>query len=73
MREPVSRKLRAAVGQVFAAEHPKPQHLLRRQLRVEPRREVSAGGLGADVHVPTLHAVIDDNSSDHARQPERGR
>src|SRR5688572_16889432 len=38
--KPARGELAAAVGHVFAAEHTKAQHLLRRQFRREPRGEV---------------------------------
>jgi hypothetical protein len=47
--EPTSRELLPAVRHVLPAEDAEPQHLFRRQIRREPRREVPSDRLGTPV------------------------
>ena len=50
-----------AVGHVCPAEDAELQHLLRRHVQREPRREVSADRLGAPVDVTALHPIGDNH------------
>jgi hypothetical protein len=70
--EPARRKLVAAVGHVLPAEHAEAQHLLRRELRLEPRREVAPDRLGPVVDVALLHPVVDDDAPPHWLASVRG-
>src|SRR3954465_12239287 len=70
-REPAGRELASAVGHVLSAEHPERQHLFRRQLGPELRREVPADRFGAVIHVAALHLVVDDDFPLHSIRPKR--
>ena len=65
--EPAPWKLLLAVRHVLPAEDAEPQHLFRRQIRHEPRREVPADRLGAPVDVAALHPIGDDDFLPHRR------
>jgi hypothetical protein len=62
-RKPVARELFGAVGEVFAAEHAKPQHFRRCQFGPEFGIEVPPDGRGEDTAVAALHFVVDDDGS----------
>lgn len=64
-REPAGRKLLPAVSHVLPAEHAELKHLPWRQLRPELRREVASCGLGPVVDIPSLHPIVDHDSSLH--------
>ena len=65
MGEPARRELVAAVGHVLAAENAKTQHLLWRELRLEPGSEIAPHRLGPVIDVAMLHPVIDDDLPFH--------
>lgn len=65
MGEPTQRKLVAAVGHVLAAENAKTQHLLWRELRLEPGSEIAPRRLGPVVDVAMLHPVVDGDLPFH--------
>ena len=65
--EPAPWKLLLAIRHVLPAEDAEPQHLFRRQIRREPRREVPADRLGTPVDVAALHPIGDDDVLLHRR------
>jgi len=62
-RKPAFGKFAAAVGHVFAAEDPEPQHLCRRELRRELRIEIASGRRAQHVAVAPLHLVVDGDGA----------
>src|SRR6185312_6753910 len=60
-REPTLGKLAPAVGHVLAAEHAEANHLGRRQLGLEVRIEIAAGGSHTHIAVALLHLVLNGN------------
>src|SRR6187431_500816 len=63
--EPAAWELLLAVRHVLPAEDAEPQHLFRRQIRRERRREVPADRLGTPVGVAALHPIVDHYALPH--------
>ena len=59
--EPARWKFVPAVRHVFAAKHPKCEHLGRGQIRFEIRMKIRSDRLAADIPVPLLHPIIHEN------------
>ena len=61
--EPIRRKFLLAVGHISSTEHAEREHLLRGQLRPEPRIKVPPGRLRKRVAVVPLHKVVHDDAA----------
>src|SRR5262245_27447263 len=61
--KPATGKFAPAVGHVLAAEHAEPEHLSRRQLRLEFRVKATSRRRAQHVAIALLHLVVDDDDT----------
>ena len=59
--KPLGGEFRCTIRHVPAAEHSQPQHLFRRQLRLESGVEIPPRRFGQGIDEIMLHPVVDDN------------